>query len=185
MDGNENTGVLALNVKGGLYQTTDWIDMSEAAGFIGCGFIVRKLVYEKIGGYADWIFLYANEWEYGIRCLEAGYKIIYFEKCLAIHRASTTHRTTKRLIVNSVKNELTIVYKYFNKDHRTLYLTRVFLNNVKGVFKYGLSSAPWYFSALKEFLEFRKTVVHTPVKKEIENFFKNKVWWTKPFLKIF
>jgi hypothetical protein len=63
LDENDNIGILALNVTGGLYQTNEWVDLSEQAGFIGCGAIFRKTLYDKIGGYANWIFLYTNEYD--------------------------------------------------------------------------------------------------------------------------
>ena len=92
--------------------------MDEMAGFIGCGAIIKRELYIKIGGYAEWMFLYTNEREYGIRTLEAGYKIIYFEKCHVTHRTSAIIRTSKRLIVQSVKHEMAIPYKYFSESTR-------------------------------------------------------------------
>ncbi|MDB5249662.1 MAG: glycosyltransferase [Segetibacter sp.] len=184
LDQNENVGVLALNIKGGAFETSKWKDLSDTIGFIGCGAILRKELYEKIGGYADWIFLYTNEYEYGIRCLDAGYKIRYFEKCEVIHRTSSINRTTKRLKVFSVRNEMAIVYKFFSKEKRMLYLFRVYLNNLKGIYIFGLSSIPWYYSALIEFLKLRKTLKHTPVKKEVQDMYSKDYWSTKAFLNI-
>ena len=175
---NNNVGVLALNIKGGAYETKKWIDLEEKVGFIGCGAIIRAELYEKIGGYADWIFLYSNEWDYGLRTLEAGYKVIYFEKCVVTHRASVINRTSKRLVVYSVRNEMGIVYKFFSKETRDFYVRRVFLNNLKGVYRHGLSSIGWYFSALKEFRKLKRTIEHTPVKKDIEKLYAEKFWST-------
>src|SRR4051812_36507939 len=110
MDQNQNVGVLALNIKGGAYETSKWKEEAETIGFIGCGAIVRRALYEKIGGYADWLFLYTHEYEYGIRCLDAGYRIRYFAKAQVIHRTSSLNRTTRRLKVFSVRNEMAIVY---------------------------------------------------------------------------
>ncbi len=75
LDANPKVGVLALNVVTGPYTSEiyNWTDGQEVAGFIGCGAIIRKELYEKIGGYADWIFLYGNEWEYCLRCMNAGF----------------------------------------------------------------------------------------------------------------
>ena len=183
LEQHPEVGVLALNIAGGAYNTAEWIDMQEMAGFIGCGTIIRKELYQKIGGYADWIFLYTNEWEYGIRTLQAGYKIIYYEKCRVTHRTSSINRTTKRLIVFSVRNEMATVYKYFSKTTRGYFAFRVYLNNLKGIFKYGLSSIPWYYEALRDFYKWKKTMIHTPVKKEVENFYRKNFWSTNPFFK--
>lgn len=183
LDENKNVGVLALNIKGGAFNTSHWTDMAETVGFIGCGFVLRREVYEKIGGYAEWIFLYTNEYEYGIRCLEAGYKIIYFEKCHVLHRTSSINRTNRRLIVFSVRNEMAIVYKYFGKN-RNLYLTRVFLNNLKGIYKYGITSVSWYYSAFKAYQKLKKSLEHTPVKQEVQDQYSKAYWSTKTFLNI-
>ena len=101
MDAKADIGVLALNVTTGPYISKDWgwKNGQDIVGFIGCGAIYRKSVYDKIGGYADWIFLYANEWDLGIRCIDAGYRVEYFAKCKVDHRTSKVHRTTKRLRV--------------------------------------------------------------------------------------
>lgn len=176
-------GVLALNIAGGAYNTAKWTDMDEMAGFIGCGAIIKKELYDKIGGYAEWMFLYTNEWEYGIRTLEAGYKIIYFEKCHVTHRTSAINRTSKRLIVHSVKHEMAIPYKYFSKSTRGYYTFRVFMNNLKGIFKYGPGSVAWYCEALKEFNKWKKTMNYTPVKPAVESFYAKHFWSTNPFFK--
>jgi GT2 family glycosyltransferase len=184
LDENKEVGVLALNITGGAFETSKWKDLSETIGFIGCGAILRKELYQKIGGYADWIFLYTNEYEYGIRCLEAGYKIRYFEKCQVRHRTSSINRSNKRLKVFSVRNEMGIVYKFFDKDKRNFYLFRVYMNNLKGVYSLGLTSLPWFYTALKEFLKLKKTLIHTPVKKEVQDIYSKNYWSTKPFLYI-
>jgi GT2 family glycosyltransferase len=183
MEQHKDIGALALNIAGGGYQTTKWKDLEEKDGFIGCGAIIRKELYDKIGGYADWIFLYTNEWEYGVRCWEAGYKVIYFANCHVTHRASVINRTSKRLIVFSVRNEMAIVYKYFSKSTRNKYVTRVFLNNLKGIKKYGLSSISWYYAALKEFLKLKKTLSHTPVRREVQDAYQKRFWSTRHVIK--
>jgi GT2 family glycosyltransferase len=182
-DQNPEIGVLALNISGGLYETKNWKHLEEKLGFIGCGAIVRKTVYDKIGGYADWIFLYSNEWDFGIRCIQAGYKVIYYELCHVKHRASVINRSSKRLVTYSVRNEMAIVYKYFSKETRDYYVRRVFLNNLKGVKRHGLGAISWYIAALKEFRKLKETLPHTPVRREVEEQYKENFWSTKPFLK--
>lgn len=185
MDANQDIGVLALNITGGAFQTAHWDNLSCYSGFIGCGAMIRKALYEKIGGYADWIFLYTNEYEFGIRTLEAGYKILYFADCRVTHRTSNLHRSPQRLITYSVRNEMAIVYKYFGIKHRSIFLFRVYLNNLRGVFEHGLVSFPWYITALREFIKLKKTLTHTPVSIEVEEFYSKDFWSTRKFLGIF
>jgi len=179
-----NVGVLALNITGGAFQTNGWNNLSEYAGFIGCGAILRKELYDKIGGYAEWIFLYTNEFEYGIRTMQAGYKIIFFADCHVTHRTSAINRTSKRLITLSFRNELGIVYKYFQKKDRLLYLTRVFLHNWKYIFRHGIRSISWYYEGWKEFVKLRKKLNHTPVNIDVQNFYSQYYPSTRPFLRI-
>ena len=183
LDEHKEVGVLALNISGGAYQTKHWTDLEEKVGFIGCGAIIKKELYDAIGGYADWIFLYSNEWDFGIRAIEAGYKIVYFEHCRVTHRASVINRTSKRLIVYTVRNEMGIVYKHFSKATRDAYVRKVFFNNLKGIKKYGFESINWYWTALTEFNKIKNTLKHTPVKAEVEQLYKEKFWSTKPFFK--
>ncbi|HEX8376889.1 MAG TPA: glycosyltransferase family 2 protein [Pedobacter sp.] len=185
LDAHHDVGVLALNITGGAFETGHWKNLSQYSGFIGCGAIIRKDLYNKIGGYADWIFLYTNEYEYGIRCMEAGYKIIYFADCHVTHRTSSINRTSKRLITYSVRNEMAIIYKYFNKKHRALFLARVYLNNLRCVSQYGFNSLPWYLSALSEFSKLKKQLSHTPVKLDVEQFYSQDFWSARRFLGIF
>lgn len=185
MDANEDIGVLALNITGGAFQTSHWDNLSCYSGFIGCGAIIRKALYDQIGGYAEWIFLYTNEYEFGIRTLEAGFKILYFADCRVTHRTSNLNRSSKRLITYSVRNEMAIVYKYFNKRNRSIFLFRVYMNNLRGVFEHGIASLPWYISALKEFMELKKVLIHTPVSTEVEEFYSKDFWSTRKFLGIF
>lgn len=183
LDQNPTIGVLALNITGGAFETGHWINFSQYAGFIGCGAIIRKELYDKIGGYADWIFVYTHEYEYGIRCLNAGYKIIYFSDCHVTHRTSSINRTKKRLITFSTINEMAIVYKYFSKTQRVRYTSRIFVNHLKGIFEHGIVTLPWYFSALREFFKLKKKLKHTPVKKEVEDFYSKELWSTQHIFK--
>jgi GT2 family glycosyltransferase len=185
LDQHPKAGILALNIVGGAFQTNHHRNLQRNTDFIGCGAIIRKEVYEKIGGFAEWLFIYTHEWEYGLRCLNAGYEIIYFENCTVNHRTSALNRTAKRLKVFSTRNELAIVYKYFSKDTRDKYMIRIMLNNVKGVYKYGLHTLPWFYEAYKEFKKIKKDLLHTPVTREVEDFSGKNIGSTKPFLNIY
>ena len=185
MDQHDEVGVLGLNITGGAFQTDDHIDLQDYTDFIGCGAIIRKTLYDKIGGFAEWLFIYTHEWEYGLRCLDAGYKVRYYADCHIIHRTSALNRTPKRLKVFSTRNELAIVYKYFSAETRGKYMNRVILNNIKGVYKYGLHTIPWFFEAYKEFKKLKGQLVHTPVKKEVEDFSGKNIGSTRPFLNIY
>ena len=174
LDKKPDIGILALNVMTGPYTSKGWRwkDGQDIVGFIGCGAIFRKSVYDKIGGYADWIFLYANEWDLGIRSIDAGYRVEYFAKCKVDHRTSAVHRSTKRLRVLCTKHELGIIYKHFPKS-RWKYLIRVLINNLK-TFKKGELKETWYnIIGFYEFFKMRKNLVYTPISLKSQKIFIN------------
>lgn len=184
LDENPDVGILALKITGGAFPTTYLVHMQDNIDFIGCGAIIRKEVYNKIGGFAEWLFIYTHEWEFAIRCLEAGFKIRYFEDCTVTHRTSNINRSSQRLKVFSVRNEMAIVYKYFDKKDRAFYTTRVYLNNLKAIYRLGLRALPWYYQALKEFYKLKPDIEHTPVSREVQDFYSRSCWSTRKFLKI-
>lgn len=174
-------GILALNVTTGPYKTKDWgwKDGQEVLGFFGCGAIIRKEVYNKIGGFGEWLHVYAHEWEYGIRVLDAGYKNVYFENSKVIHRANPTNRSFRRLRVHVTRNEMGIIYKYFGKD-RWKYIMRMFVNNLKLIKKGEFVRMYFDIVGTVNFLKMRKTLVHTPVRREVQDYFADNYMNTFP-----
>jgi GT2 family glycosyltransferase len=185
LSAHSEIGILSLNITGGAFQTNTRTHLQNCADFIGCGAIIRKDLFNKIGGFAEWLFLYTHEWEYSLRCINEGYKVVFYANCHVLHRTSALNRTAKRLKVFSTRNELAIVYKYFSLKTRKRYMMRVMLNNIKGVYKYGFHTIPWFYEAYKEFKKIKYEIVHTPVTKEIEEFSANNIASTKPFLSIY
>lgn len=187
MEANIKTGILALNITSGPYLTDTWIwkdgkswqHEQEILGFFGCGAIIRKEVYEKIGGFAEWMLVYGHEWEYGIRCIDAGYKIRYFKNSSINHRASPVNRSLKRARIFGTRNDMGIVYKYFGQ-HRWRYITTMFFNNIKKIKHEGLKSAYYDIIGFINFLKFRHKLEHTPVGQEAQQFFADNYMNTHP-----
>ena len=180
MDHNPTVGVVALNVVTGPY-TSDmwgWKDGDETVGFIGCGAILRRETYEKIGGYADWMFLYVNEWEYGLRCIDAGYHVRFFANSKVIHRASKIHRSTRRLREFVTMHEMAIVYKHFSSQ-RFKYLLRIMLNGLKSVKDLNFREMSYNISGMIAFWKMRKTLKRTPVSPYAQDLFANTFLVTK------
>ncbi|MXV16704.1 glycosyltransferase family 2 protein [Hufsiella ginkgonis] len=165
-----------------LHPEDAWKNLQEVVGFIGCGAIIRKEVYHTIGGFAPWLFIYTHEFEYSIRCLNAGYKIIWFESVNVIHRASNLNRTSKRLRMFTTRNEMAIVYKYF-ESNRAKYLFRVLVNNLKFIKREGLTTGLYVMQGALLFFKMRKTLNYTPVSKQVQNFYASNFWSTKPVFK--
>lgn len=186
MDNHPETGILAMetmdeNLQMDIFLNLDdaWKDGDKVAGFIGCGAMIRKKLYDKIGGYADWIYLYTHEFEYGIRCLQAGYDITFFGKGIVIHRVSKINRLPKRMRIFATRNEMAIISKYFAKD-KTKYLLRVLFNNLKFIKREGVLSAYYVLSGAFEFLKIRRKIGSAPVSTEVQDFYQKNFWATKP-----
>jgi GT2 family glycosyltransferase len=170
MEARPVIGVLALNILTGPYTSAAWdmVEDKNIVGFIGCGAILRRTTYEKIGGYADWIFLYVNEWDLGMRCTNAGYTVQFFKDCKVIHRTSAVNRTTKRLDMLVAKHELGIIYKHF-RNNKWKYITRVTLNNLKRMLWAREFNRAWYtLLGVNHFLKMRSAMKLTPVSKEAQ-----------------
>jgi GT2 family glycosyltransferase len=170
---NENVGVLALNIIGGAYTTESYPDFLEWIAFIGCGAIIRKEVFDKIGGFSEWLFIYTHEYEYGIRVIDAGFKIILFKDSTIIQRASALNRTNKRVVTFSTRNELLIVDKYFI-NHIWLSLFKCKLKLIEYyAAEEGISSLPYVFDGFRKFREVRKTIAANRVSPGTQKYFED------------
>lgn len=182
-----DTGILALNITSGPYLTDEWIwkngkpwqHEQEILGFFGCGVIIKKEVYDKIGGFSDWMLVYGHEWDYGIRCIDAGYKIRYFKNSSINHRASSINRSLKRARIYGTRNDMGIVYKYFGQS-RWKYIATMFFNNIKRIKHEGFKSAYYDVLGAVEFLKFRHTLSSTPVHLQTQQFFADNYMNTHP-----
>jgi GT2 family glycosyltransferase len=187
LEKHPDTGVLALNITAGPYLTDTWNwrngipwqHEEEILGFFGCGALIRKDLYDKIGGFGEWMLVYGHEWDYGIRCIDAGYKIKYFKNSSINHRASLINRSQKRARVYGTRNDMGLVYKYFSHD-RWKYIFIMFLNNLKRIKHEGFVNAYYDVQGFIEFLKFRHTLSYTPVSKETQLFFVNNYMNTHP-----
>jgi GT2 family glycosyltransferase len=189
LEHHPDTGILALNITSGPYLTDTWIwkdgkswqHEQEILGFFGCGALIRKEVYNKIGGFAEWMVVYGHEWEYGIRCIDAGYNVRYFKHSSIAHRASPINRSLKRARIFGTRNDMGMVYKYFSHK-RWQYILTMFLNNFKRIKHEGFASAYYDVLGTIEFLKFRHKLQHTPVSKETQKFFTDNYMNTNPVL---
>jgi len=186
MNQHESTGILAFSIvdeqlKGDPFLRPEdaYQDLENLTGFVGCGALIRKEVYFKIGGYSEWVYLYTHEYEYGIRCLDAGYAIQNFEKAIVVHRTSAINRSKARMRTYSTRNEMGIVYKYF-ATNRLGYLFRVLFNNLKFIKREGLKTGYYVLSGAYEFIKLKSRLRHVPVSASVQVFYANHYWSTKP-----
>jgi GT2 family glycosyltransferase len=187
MENNPDVGILALNITSGPYLTDTWVwqngkpwqDGEDILGFFGCGALIKKEVYDKIGGYADWLGVYGHEWEYGIRCIDAGYRIQYFKNSSINHRASSINRSKQRARIYGSRNDMAIAYKYF-ANKRWQYIITMACNNIKRAKSGDFVSAYYDTLGFFKFLQMKNSLAYTPVSKQTQDFFTANYMNTHP-----
>lgn len=64
----------------------------ETSYFIGVGYALRRIVYEKVGLYPADFFFGFEELDLSFKMMDAGYKIIYFPQVTVLHKKSPAGR---------------------------------------------------------------------------------------------
>jgi GT2 family glycosyltransferase len=98
-----NVGVLAFEeIKGvfnsdaeALLKKQDGLEEYLCSEFVGCGFAIRKSVYEATNGFPVWIDIYGEESCISIEVLSKGYDILYTNKIAVNHRVNREERIKK------------------------------------------------------------------------------------------
>lgn len=181
LERSPTVGITACQVVGGPFTTQDWKDNAGFIGFVGCGAIIRREVVEAIGGFAPWIYLYTHEWEYSVRCLDAGFEIRYFEQCVVRHRASNLNRSIRRSRSYSTRNELLIIHKYFS-GQRALLMGRTLLHQARFCRTEGWRSVFYILRGFGMFWREAPKLEPTPVKPEVQRQYVALYWSTQPLL---
>lgn len=86
----------------------------------GCAFAVRREAFERAGGFAEHFSPYgAEDAHFAYKLLDAGYRILYYPKAVAIHAFSPAGRTGIQFIMH-VRNMLLIPLELFPMPHAVL-----------------------------------------------------------------
>lgn len=102
-DSNETLGIIAFQEIRGLYDTDAEAlshfkekDSYFTNDFIGCGFAVKKRVYNQTNGFPIWMTIYGEEPALALEVLDLGYAI-YYENSIAVnHRVDVKKRMGQR-----------------------------------------------------------------------------------------
>ncbi len=101
-------GILTFRVHNGQTLENERLESAEryVHTFIGCGHLIRRSVSDHIGGYCDFYNYYAEEPEYALRALDAGWRILFFPTVLVHHRVSSIGRRPGRIYGYSLRNNI-------------------------------------------------------------------------------
>ena len=121
-----------------------------AMAFVGCGFAIRRSLFEQIGWYPQEFFLYQNEIEVAIRVMCQHYQIYYDPNCRIIHRQSPLGRTNWRRVYYPTRNTIWIIRRYFPFPIAAyLIASRLCFGLIRALQSFEFV---WYYQALKEAL---------------------------------
>lgn len=97
-ESNPNLGILAFLELKGLYKNPQMELMSLekeeflTTEFIGCGFAIRKKVYDKTNGFPTWIDIYGEETCLSIEVMDLDYDIVFTSQVAVNHRIDIEKR---------------------------------------------------------------------------------------------
>ncbi|MBF0201256.1 MAG: glycosyltransferase [Desulfamplus sp.] len=117
-DQNEKTGIIACRIesKNGDPQRSwhlpEMDEMGESLAFVGCGFAVRRTLFERIGWFPGNFFLYQNEIDVAIKVVRDGFEVIYDPMCRVVHRNSPAGRAHWRQVFFPTRNTIWLLRRY-------------------------------------------------------------------------
>jgi GT2 family glycosyltransferase len=119
-----------------------------STSYFGCGHLLRGEMVRQLGGYQNWFNYYAEETEYSMRALQAGWRILEFPSVAVHHRVSAVGRSTKKIYRYSFRNSLnTIVLRFPFPRMLIELLWKVFLYGWIGLRQGYVSSFAWAFAS--------------------------------------
>lgn len=96
---NESLGIVAFQEVKGIYASDAQALQQAKKGssfltneFIGCGFAVRKSVYEATHGFPAWMTIYGEETAVSFEVLDLGFEILYANDLVVNHRVDRDKR---------------------------------------------------------------------------------------------
>jgi GT2 family glycosyltransferase len=126
--------------------------------FVGCGFAIRRTLFEQIGWYPGEFFLYQNEIEVAIQVICHQYKIYYDPNCRVIHRQSPQGRTRWRQVYYPTRNTIWVIRRYFPYPAAAYLIASRLLF---GLIRAGQAlEFRWYYRAVRDALK-------TPIEPQI------------------
>ncbi len=77
----------------------------------GCSFIIKKEVFDKIGGYNEELYMYHDDIDIGWKAKLAGYKIVLAPKSIVYHKYS--FKRSARMVYYMERNRYIIVFTFY------------------------------------------------------------------------
>lgn len=149
---NNNLGIIAFQEVRGLYKSDDealslakQIEPYFASDFIGCGFAIKKEVYNTSRGFPVWVDIYGEEPALALEVLDLGYQIFYDPRIIVNHRIDTEKRKLQGKnyfkFEHQLKNAIRLYVVYYKSP--LIKIVKLLLHNFK---KYALKDFKYFKS---------------------------------------
>ncbi|MDT0686845.1 glycosyltransferase family 2 protein [Autumnicola psychrophila] len=181
---NPNVGIIAFKEIKGIFESDDDIpqylkqkkDDYLVKDFLGCGFAIKKDIYNRTRGFPIWIDIYGEEVCVAMETLELGYDLLFTYQVAVNHR---TQRQKKNIaganyfrFGKQLKNTASFYLVYYPFPLVLKKIGRLYISNFQ---KYALKDFRFlkeYFKALglnilnlKNILSYRKPVSEETIKR--------------------
>lgn len=134
--------------------------------FLGCGFLVRTALLQKIGGYPEGFFLYANEAPVAAEVFLHGFEIEFLPDAHVFHKMPNRQSGYSQAhVFYGLRNDLQTAWRYF---HGWRYYDILFGRLITGFVLLALLGwKPFksYFRALREVQRYRRVTPRRPLPK--------------------
>jgi GT2 family glycosyltransferase len=184
LDNNPQLGVIACKIEdkhGHNLCTWHMPDSNQphpSMAFVGCGFVIRRDLFQRLGWYPADFFLYQNELDVAFQVRQLGYQILYDPHCVVVHRnESVNSRPNWRRIFYATRNTIWLIRRYFPQPHAFyLIISRLIIGLGRAVY---CGELRWYFKAVME--AFAKPIqpqlLSPALRKEMDKFWKQNSLW--------
>ena len=145
--------------------------------FVGCGFAIRRKLFERVGWYPERFFLYQNEIEVAICVMREGYQIYYEPRCRVVHRESITGRASWRQVFFPTRNTIWIIRRYFPfPEAAYLIFSRLCMGFIRAVQS---GEFKWYYKAVKDAFgeQIKPEVLPQSLYRGLSTFWKQNSLW--------
>lgn len=182
-DENEKLGVVAFQEVRGLFET-DTIALTKAKqkenfftnDFVGCGFAIKKKVYDATNGFPLWVDIYGEEPAVAIEVLDLGYQILYNNAIMVNHRVNVEKRKQQGRNYFRFERQLKNTIRYYLVYYPNP-LLKVLKTLVHNFTKYAIKDFSYFKSFVKvcfstlfnlfSILKYRKPVKKSTLQKKL------------------
>jgi len=118
--------------------------------------LLRRDVFERVGFFSDYMFLFWEDTELCWRTVLSGYKVVYDFDSLVYHYVGTTRKKNPIWIYERIKNKIYTYIKLLDWQHAILYITIALLKNFGGIIKDKKTAKPRIKAIIKIVMDIKK-----------------------------